>query len=254
MEPGASAPTEVTVSGDGRELSLVGTVLPIRNVTWAPPSTGLVYGVLLNDRDDLERLAARWSDAPYKGLPKAPALYIKPYNTHAGHGATIHLPAGVSRLSLGASLGIVIGKPACRLSERAALDAVQGYTIVNDLSVPHDNLFRPPIREKCFDGACPIGPWIVPREDFPQPDRAVVSVYVNGERLHRRTLGGLLRPVARLIADVTDFMTLLPGDVLLAGMPLDVPAAGAGDTIAVEIEGLGTLENRLVALSEAVAA
>jgi 5-oxopent-3-ene-1,2,5-tricarboxylate decarboxylase/2-hydroxyhepta-2,4-diene-1,7-dioate isomerase len=254
LEPGAIAPTEVTVAGDGRQLSVGGTALPLGSVTWAPPSTGLVYGVLLNDREDLERLASRWSGAPYKGLPKAPALYIKPYNTHAGHGATIRLPAGAARLALGATLGIVVGRPACRLSEQHALDAVRGYTIVNDLSVPHDSLFRPPIREKCFDGACPIGPWIVARDDFAQPDRALISIYVNGERLHRRTLDRLMRPVARLIADVTDFMTLLPGDVLLAGMPLDVPTAGAGDAIAVEIEGIGRLENRLAVENEEIAA
>lgn len=253
LEPGARAPTEVTVSNDGQELSVGGSKLTARDASWAPASTGLIYGVLLNEREDLERHAARWADAPHKGLPQAPVLYIKPYNTHTGHGATVYLPAGVTRLSLGASLGIVIGRSACRVTEQQALDVVAGYTIVNDLSVPHANVFRPPIREKCFDGACPIGPWIVARDDFGPPDRAVISTYVNGERLQRRTLNGLLRPFARLLADVTEFMTLLPGDVLLTGMPLELPTAGAGDAIAVEIDGIGRLENRIAVETEAIA-
>jgi 5-oxopent-3-ene-1,2,5-tricarboxylate decarboxylase / 2-hydroxyhepta-2,4-diene-1,7-dioate isomerase len=210
------------------------------------PVKGLVYGVLLNDRNDLDRLAPRLAEPPYKGLPKAPALYIKPYNTHVGNGATVRLPAGVERVALCATLGIVIGRPACRVPEHRALEPVEGYTIVNDLTLPHDSLFRPPIREKCFDGACPIGPSIAVRERLPQPERAVIFTYVNGQLVHRRTLDKLVRPIARLIADVTEFMTLLPGDVLLAGISLDAPTAKPGDAIAVEIDGIGRLENHLV--------
>jgi 5-oxopent-3-ene-1,2,5-tricarboxylate decarboxylase/2-hydroxyhepta-2,4-diene-1,7-dioate isomerase len=209
--------------------------------------TGLVYGVLLNERDDLDRLAPRLAEPPYKGLPKAPVLYIKPYNTHIGPGATVRVPAGVERVALGATLGIVIGRPACRVPEQHALAAVAGYTGVNDLSIPHESLHRPPVREKCFDGACPIGPSVVARERFPRPDGAVISAYVNGALVHRRTLDKLVRPIARLLADVTEFMTLFPGDVLLAGIPLDPPTAKPGDSIAVEIDGIGRLENHLMA-------
>jgi 5-oxopent-3-ene-1,2,5-tricarboxylate decarboxylase/2-hydroxyhepta-2,4-diene-1,7-dioate isomerase len=179
-------------------------------------------------------------------MPKAPALYIKPCNTHIGHGATVHLPAGVEHVALCATLGIVIGRPACRVPELRALDTVEGYTIVNDLTIPHVSLFRPPIREKCFDGACPIGPSIVARDRLPEPERTVISTYVNGELVHRRTLNRLVRPIARLLADVTEFMTLLPGDVLLAGISLDAPTAKPGDSIAVEIDEIGRLENQLL--------
>lgn len=212
--------------------------------------TGLVYGVLLNERDDLDRLAPRLAEPPYKGLPKAPVLYVKPYNTHIGPGATVRVPAGVERIATGATLGIVIGRPACRVPEQRALAVVAGYTIVNDLSIPHESLFRPPIREKCFDGACPIGPSIVARDSFPEPDRAIISTYVNGALAQRRTLDKLVRPIARLIADVTEFMTLFPGDVLLPGIPLDAPTAKPGDSIAVEIDGIGRLESHLLREAE----
>jgi 5-oxopent-3-ene-1,2,5-tricarboxylate decarboxylase/2-hydroxyhepta-2,4-diene-1,7-dioate isomerase len=143
------------------------------------------------------------------------------------------------------ALGIVFDAPATRMPEARALDPVRGFTVVADLSLPHKSLYRPPIREKCFDGSCPIGPWVVPREQIGDPDALEVLVHINGTLQQLRSLRGLVRGISRLIADVTEFLTLHPGDVLLAGVPVAAPSAGAGDRICVEISGVGRLEARI---------
>src|SRR5262245_58539136 len=97
--------------------------------------SGTVYGVLLNHAPALAALGAQVNEAPYKAPPKAPVLYLKPRNTLAGPGSACEVPAGVPALQIGANLGIVIGRTACRVTERDALQFVAGYAIVDDLSV-----------------------------------------------------------------------------------------------------------------------
>ena len=209
------------------------------------PIAGLVYGVILNDRASLDLYGARMQQPPHGKAPAAPVLYIKPYNTHVGHGATVSLPAGADRVEIGATLGIVFGATCSRVTEAAAFDAVAGYTVVIDLSLPKADLYRPPIVEKCFDGACPIGPSMVERSAVPDPGQLEIRTSINGELCHTRSTTDLVRPIPRLIADISDFMSFHAGDVLLVGYPLDVPTAGPGDAIAVEIDGIGRLEFRL---------
>lgn len=208
------------------------------------PITGLVYGVILNDRVSLELYGARMQQPPHGKAPAAPVLYIKPYNTHVGHGATVALPAGADHVEIGATLGIVFGATCSRATEAAAFDAVAGYTVVIDLSLPKADLYRPPIAEKCFDNACPIGP-TVERSLVPDPENLEIRILVNGEQRHARSTSGLVRAIPRLIADISDFMSFFAGDVLLIGYPLDVPTAGPGAAIAAEIDGVGRLECRL---------
>ncbi len=206
------------------------------------PISGLVYGPLLNDQDSIDLLGDKLLAAPYKALPQAPVLYIKPYNTHVGHGATVYLPSGVSELEVGGTLGLVFGEKASRVTEDRAFATIAGYTVVIDLSVPHQSLFRPPIKEKCFDRSCPIGPRMVDKIELPDPTNVIITTYINSEVKHQRNLANLVRPIPRLITDVTEFLTLFPGDVLLVGVPLNMPLAQAGDRVAVEISGIGRLE------------
>ncbi len=240
--PGVSGVVLVDVAENAAQLLLGGQTLSIGQARFAPAADGLVYGVILNDHDTVCALGAALLEAPYQAPPRAPALYIKPYNTHVGHGASVHLPAGAARVEVLGTLGIVFGAQATRVQEAHALGPVGGFTIVADLTLPYQSLYRPPIREKCFDGACPIGPWVVSKEAIADPDGLEVRVSVNGTVQQQRSLRGLVRAVPRLIADVTAFLTLYPGDVLLAGVPLAGPSAAAGDTIAVEIPGVGRLE------------
>ncbi|WP_198970712.1 fumarylacetoacetate hydrolase family protein [Xylophilus sp. ASV27] len=208
--------------------------------------SGVVYGTLLNQEVAIAALAAAAHQPPYKAPAKSPVLYVKPRNTLAGHGDTVTVPADAPELEVGASLGIVIGRTACRVAQAEALEHVAGYTIVNDVSVPHDVFYRPSIRFKARDGSCPVGPAVVPRSAVSHPDALAVRVMVDGALVHSTTTGERRRTVARLLADVTEFMTLSPGDVLMLGVSAGAPRVRAGQQVRIEIEGLGQLDNRFV--------
>jgi 5-oxopent-3-ene-1,2,5-tricarboxylate decarboxylase / 2-hydroxyhepta-2,4-diene-1,7-dioate isomerase len=147
---------------------------------------------------------------------------------------------------MGAALGLVIGKVATRIKEDSALDYVAGFTIVNDVSIPHTSFYRPAISQKSRDGFCPIGPYIVEKEAVDNADALTIKVSVNGEVRQENTTANLVRSIACLLEDVTDFMTLHPGDILLVGVPENPPVAKVGDQVRIEINGIGYLENTLV--------
>jgi len=202
---------------------------------------GSVYGVILNDRDSLARIASALPEAPYKGAPKAPVLYIKPANTLTGNGATVNLPAGARHLEIGATIGIVIGNPAARMQPAQAAGHIAGYVIVADLSLPHSSYYRPAIREKCFDDACVIGSHIAAPDVVTDPAALEIVTLVNEREVSRRSLRDLVRDVPTLLTDVTEFMTLNRGDVLLTGVSWQAPQAADGDRISIRVEGIGEL-------------
>ena len=205
--------------------------------------SGVVYGTLLNHEPALQALGDAIHSAPYKAAPRAPVLYLKPRNTVSFTGATVAVPADAPELEIGAALGIVIGQTACRVSPEQALQHVAGYTVVNDISVPHDVFYRPSIRLKARDGFCPVGPTVVPRASIANPDDLVVRIFIDGELKQQTTTGQRLRNVARLLADVTEFMTLLPGDVLMLGVSAGAPRVRAGQQSRIVIDGVGELVN-----------
>lgn len=223
-----------------------GNELRTNDMQFDTPISGTVFGTLVNFKGVLEGLADAVNDKPYLSPPNAPVLYIKPANTFNRYGASIPMPEGISKLEMGASLGIVIGKKAIAVKEETALNYVAGYTIVNDVSVPHDSIYRPAVQHKSRDGFCPIGPWIIDRKAIVNPDDLTIRVYINDELLQENSTTNLIRPVARLLADVTEFMTLSPGDVLLVGVPEEAPQANVGDKVRIEIAGIGSLENIIV--------
>ena len=128
-----------------------------------------------------------------------------------------------------------------------------GYVIVADCSLPHDSYFRPAIRFKARDGSCAIGPKVAARADIADPDALGVRVLVDGRPVHAAGTGGTFRGVARLVSDVSEFMTLAPGDLLLAGVAPGSPRVGAGASLAIEIDGLGRLETRVAPAAERAA-
>jgi 5-oxopent-3-ene-1,2,5-tricarboxylate decarboxylase / 2-hydroxyhepta-2,4-diene-1,7-dioate isomerase len=228
-----------TVVIDGNEVNM-------NDIQFDTPITGTVFGTQMNFKGVLEGLADAVYNKPYVSPPIAPVLYIKPANTFNRYGEGIPMPEGISQLEMGAALGIVIGKKAVAVNEQSALDYVAGFTIVNDVSIPHESIYRPAIQQKARDGFCPIGPWIVDRQVVSNPDDLTIRVYINDELRQENSTTNLIRPVARLLADVTEFMTLNPGDVLLVGVPEEAPKAKLGDKVRVEIAGIGTLENVIV--------
>ena len=212
--------------------------------------SGTVYGVLLNHRDALAALGDAASQPPYKSPPKAPVLYLKPRDTLVGPGAPIRIDDPAGELEVGAALGIVVGRTACRVAEQDAMDCVAGYLIVADCSLPHDSYYRPAIRFKARDGSCAVGPKVTARADIADPDALGVRILVDGRPVYSAGTGGTFRRVARLLSDISEFMTLAPGDVLLAGVAAGSPRVGAGASLAIEIDGLGRLETRVVAATE----
>jgi len=209
--------------------------------------SGVVVGALLNHAPQLAALGDAAHQPPYKAPPTAPVLAVKPRNTLAADGDALVLPAGVDALAVAASLGIVIGRTACRVPQDQALSFVAGYLVAADVSVPHASHYRPAVRFHARDGFCPLGAQVVPASQVPAPDALTVTVRVDGALAQTTTTGDRVRGVASLIADVTEFMTLQAGDVLLLGPSDPAPLVRAGQRVAVSIEGVGTLSHPLVA-------
>jgi 5-oxopent-3-ene-1,2,5-tricarboxylate decarboxylase/2-hydroxyhepta-2,4-diene-1,7-dioate isomerase len=199
------------------------------------PVHGAVYGTLLNDRAALDALGDAVHAPPYKAPPKAPVLYLKPRNTLAGHRARVVVPDNTVGVEVGASLGIVIGRTATRVSADRASDYIAGYTLVADLSVPHASVYRPSVRFRARDGFCVVGPAVVAARHVATPDNLTIGVSLNGTAALTASTASSVRNVAQLLADVTDFMTLSAGDVLTLGVPHGSPRAHVGDTAALSI-------------------
>lgn len=209
--------------------------------------SGTVIGVLLNHRGALGALGDAVHQPPYKAPPQAPVLYVKPRNTWLPSGGTVTVPADAPELELGATLAAVIGRPACRVAAVQALDHVAGWLLVADLCVPHAVLYRPSLRWRARDGFCPLGPAVLPRDAVADPDALTLTVEVDGHEVHRATTGERVRPLARLIADVSAFMTLAPGDLLMLGVAAGAPRVRAGQTARITAPGLAPLTMRFEA-------
>lgn len=222
--------------------------LPLAFAAWPHRLSGVVYGCLLNHRPLLAALGDAVNAAPYKAPPKAPVLYLKPRNTQVGPGARVALPADAPALEVGVSLGLVIGRAACRVSAATALDHVAGALLVADLCLPHDSYYRPSVRLRARDGFCPLGERVVPLAALPAPvDALGMQVFVDGVLAQQADTGDRQRGAAQLLADVSEFMTLSPGDVLTLGSSAGAPQARAGQSVRVAIDGLGALDFSVVA-------
>ena len=213
--------------------------------TQGPALSGVVVGVLLNHRPELAALGPRVDQAPYKAAPRGPVLQVKPRNTHAFDGHALTVPTGTDAVEVGATLGIVFGHVASRVPVDQALGVVAGYTVIADVRLPQDSHYRPSVRQRARDGYCPIGP-VVPASAIADPDALKVRTEVDGVLVHDTTTGDRVRGVAQLIADVTDFMTLQPGDVLMLGPSQGAPQVRPGQHVRVTIDGIGTLSHPVI--------
>lgn len=202
--------------------------------------SGTVYGTLVNHPATLAALGDAVHQPPYKAPPKAPVLYVKPRNTFIAAGQGVLLPAGVEALEAGVALAIVIGRTACRLSPAEAWSAVAGYAAALDCCVPHASFYRPSVRQRAIDRSFALGP-VAAASRVPQPDALETTLEIDGRTVQVGSTAGMVRGVAQLLADVTAFMTLQPGDVLLQGLQPAAPLLRAGQTVTVELHGLPPL-------------
>ena len=218
---------------------------------------GTVYGALLNDRATVARLTPQFSEAPYKAPPQAPVLYIKPRNTLAAEGAVVPVPEQPGEVRVDATIGLVIGRTATRVTREQALSHVSGFVIASDLTLPHESYYRPAIRQRCRDQFCPMSAPLSNVHDF-DVNKAHLEVLISnptGDRsvAYRRSFADLVRSAAVLLCDVTEFMTLSPGDVLLLGPGEGSPIAHPGDSVSIHVPGLGRLSHSLVVQRGAIA-
>lgn len=211
------------------------------------PAVGAVYGALLNHRPQLAALGEVASQPPYKAPPRAPVLCVMPRHTHAADGAPLVVPAGAAGLEVGPALGIVIGRTACRVPAAQALAFVAGYRLLGEVNLPLDSHYRPAVRWRARDGFCPLAAAVVPASAVPAPDALAVQVLADGVPVQHTTTGERVRGVAQLLADVTAFMTLQPGDVFSLGRSHGAPLVRPGQRVVLLIEGIGRLEHPVVA-------
>jgi 2-keto-4-pentenoate hydratase/2-oxohepta-3-ene-1,7-dioic acid hydratase in catechol pathway len=169
---------------------------------------------------------------------------MKPPSALIGPDAAIVRPRGFERVDFEGELALVIGRRARRVAEADALGYVFGYTILNDVTVrdlqKRDGQFT---RAKGFDTFCPVGPWIVTGLDAAN---CRIRTRQNGAVRQDSSTSDLIFGVARVIAVASRVMTLEPGDVITTGTPPGVGPIAPGDSIEIEIEGIGTLTNPVV--------
>ena len=197
---------------------------------------GTVYGTLLNFRGELDALGPKMNEAPYKTPPQAPVLYVKTANTWTENGGAIALPAHVMEVEVGATVAMVM----------KSAHEVAGYVLMNDVSIPHESLFRPPVKFNCLDGFLGIGDRVRARNEAGDPAVFRLEVRVNGELKQTVRFSQLVRSADKLLADVSQFMTLAEGDMLMLGCDAGRPRVRAGDTVEIKMPALGTLANTFV--------
>lgn len=200
--------------------------------------TGTVYGIALNDRLEFERLEPDFAAKPYLAAPRAPVVYIKPRNCHLGDGGIAVIPASVREVVVQPTLLLEFSRAATRCAGADALNTLGAARLAIDLSLPITSYYRPAFAETCRDGFLPLGAATGFSKDFMS---VPIITEIDGRRIHDWSFERLRRPIATLIEDLSDFMTLDAGDALLAGLPGDAPRARAGQLISVCAAGLPPL-------------
>ena len=199
------------------------------------------------------RLHAQEAGMP---IPKEPIFFLKAISSICGPNDDTVIPKGSVKTDYEVELGIVIGSRASYVSEADARNHVAGYCVVNDVSEREFQIERGGqwTKGKSCDTFCPIGPWLVTADEVPDPGKLQLWTEVNGERRQNSHTGYLIFGVDEIVSYVSQFMTLLPGDVIPTGTPSGV-AMGfkppkflkPGDQVRLSVEGLGEQNQLLVA-------
>jgi 5-oxopent-3-ene-1,2,5-tricarboxylate decarboxylase/2-hydroxyhepta-2,4-diene-1,7-dioate isomerase len=212
-------------------------------VVWLPPVARFskMIGLALNYSDHAAELDLQ--------LPPHPILFNKNPNTLIGHQAPVRAPRRVDYMHYENELVVVIGRRARRVAAARARDYVLGYTIGNDVTVRDfvTNFYRPPVKAKGFDTFGPLGPWLVTADEIPDDGALDLRTYVNGELRQQGNTRDFIYSVPALIEYITEFMTLEPGDMIWTGTPKGISPIRPGDVMRLEIDGIGGLENPVVA-------
>lgn len=190
-------------------------------------------------------------------MPTVPVIFTKITTAVTGPFSDLHLDLGLTQqYDWEVELGLVIGKRGKNIPAEQALDYVFGYTVINDVSArdiqnSHGGQF---FRGKSLDETCPMGPWVVTADEIANPHALALRCSVNGVLKQESTTADFIFDIPAMIAWLSKGMTLLPGDVISTGTPSGVGFARtppeflkAGDVVACEVEGVGRIENKIVA-------
>lgn len=224
---------------------------------------GALFCAGANYWDHLEEMSeiAKRTTGKTPSMVKAPEPWFFLKTTAGsiiGDGAPARLPNFSKQVDWEAELGAVIARPTRNISEQDALSAVAGYLIVNDLSA-RDLMKRENspfiydwIGQKCFEDAAPMGPWLTPAAYVKDPNNLSIKLWVNGVLKQDSNTSKMVHSTAEQIAYLSRHVTLQPGDIIATGTPAGVGLPRgeflkAGDEVKIEIDGLGTLFNRMVA-------
>lgn len=213
----------------------------------APLRPGKILGVGRNYGDHAKEVGG-----PRLEMPR---IFLKPASSVTGPGAAVRIPPAVTKPDWEAELGVVIGRRAREVSEGTALEYVAGYTVLNDISA-REFQFDVPLPMTSFakgmDGFCPMGPCIATPEDVGEPWALEIRCWLNGEEVQHGNTRDLIFSVPALIAFLSRYMTLEPGDVIATGTPAgvghfrDPPRyLRPGDRLRMEVERVGVLEHTI---------
>ncbi|MFI8105117.1 fumarylacetoacetate hydrolase family protein [Streptomyces sp. NPDC086023] len=219
------------------DFELSGTKVPLSKVRLLPPV--LPSKVVAIGRNYAEHAAELGNE-----VPEVPVAFFKPSTSVVGPGDPIAYPSFSNELHHEAELAVVIGRMCREVPRERVKDVVLGYTCANDVTARDvQQREKQWARAKGFDSACPLGPWI---ETDLDPGDLTIQCTVNGVQRQLGRTSDMVRSVEELIAHVSEAMTLLPGDVVLTGTPAGVGPLNVGDEVAVTIEGIGTLTNKVI--------
>ncbi|WP_343659315.1 fumarylacetoacetate hydrolase family protein [Ralstonia sp.] len=274
--PGAERPGLIDMQGRVRDLSGVVSELSPQQLSDAalaqlagvdiaalPLMPDTRFGVPWTGIGKIIAIGLNYADhAAEAGLPPPaePILFLKANSALNGPNDAVMLPRGSAKTDWEVELGVVIGKTASDVSREEALSHVAGYCVVNDVSEREFQLERGGTwdKGKGCDTFCPVGPWLVTRDEVPDPQALGLWLDVNGERAQRGNTATMVFGVAHLVSYVSRFMTLHPGDLICTGTPPGVGMGAkpprylkAGDTMRLGIDGLGVQTQTVAAYAKA---
>ncbi|SCU88605.1 Ureidoglycolate lyase [Cupriavidus necator] len=273
--PGAERPGMIDAQGRVRDLS--GVVADIGAAQLAPAALaqlaqvdpaslpvieGARFGVPWSGVGKIVAIGLNYADHAAEAgmpLPAEPIVFLKANSSLNGPNDAVMLPFGSEKTDWEVELGVVIGSTARNVSPEAALNHVAGYCVVNDMSEREFQIERGGTwdKGKGCDTFCPAGPWLVTRDEVPDPQALGLWLEVNGERVQKGSTATMVFDVATVVSYVSRFMTLLPGDLIATGTP---PGVGmgfkpprflkAGDTMRLGVDGLGEQTQQVVPYGE----
>ena len=231
----------VTEAADGGVQLPGGSVIAENQVTWLPPMNfGTIFALGLNYADHAKEIQ-------FNKVPEEPLVFLKGPNALVGHRGTSYRPPDVKYMHFECELGVVIGSRCRNVRREDAYRYVAGYCTVNDYAIRDylENFYRPNLRVKNRDACTPVGPWFVDASDIADPMNLQLRSWVNGELKQDGNTRDMVNDNPSLIAHLSSFMTLSPGDLIMTGTPDGVSDCQVGDEVITEIGGVGRLINTI---------